>query len=152
MAVIGAHIGPWRRPGRVLLIVVAGFGATTIGFGLSRDFSLSLACLFFTGMFDQVSVVIRMTLEQVITPDAMRGRVSAVHYVFIGFSNELGTFESGAAAALVGPVLAVVGGGVGTLVVVLLVARLWPELARLGPLHTLRPAGEDPRSSAGSPA
>ena len=89
-------------------------------------------------------MVIRATLEQMITPDRLRGRVLAVEYMFIGFSNELGAFESGAVAALFGPVFAVVSGGIGTLVVVAVVAMLWPALARLGPLHTLKPLEPDP--------
>jgi MFS family permease len=90
MALIQTRLPPWQRPGRVLLTVVAGYGVATIGLGLSRDFFLSLACLFATGMFDSVSVVIRLTLEQLITPDALRGRVSAIKSVFVGFSNEFG--------------------------------------------------------------
>ena len=101
---------------------------------------LSLACLFLTGVFDNISVVIRLTLEQTITPDHLRGRVSAINYVFIGFSNEFGAFESGATAALFGPTLSVVGGGFATLMVVLMVRAVWPQLARIGPLHTLTPA------------
>ena len=140
MALLTTRLPPWQRPGRVLLMVVAGFGLATIGFGLSRSFSLSLACLFLTGVFDNVSVVIRLTLEQIITPDHLRGRVSAINYVFIGFSNEFGAFESGATAALFGPTLSVVGGGLATLAVVAIVSGVWPQLARIGPLHTLRPA------------
>jgi MFS family permease len=137
MALITTRLHPWRRPGRVLLLVVAGFGLATLGFGLSRSFALSLLCLFFTGVFDNVSVVIRLTLEQMITPDHLRGRVSAINYVFIGFSNEFGAFESGATAALFGPTLSVVGGGIATLLVVAIVRATWPELARIGPLHSL---------------
>jgi hypothetical protein len=119
--------------------VVAAYGVATIGLGLSRDFLLSLACLFATGVCDSISVVIRLTLEQVITPDALRGRVSAIKSVFVGFSNEFGAFESGATAALFGPVASVVGGGIGVLVVVVAIRRVWPQLWGLGPLHTLRP-------------
>jgi MFS family permease len=139
MALVTTRIPPWQRPGRVLLFVVAGFGLATIGFGLSRSFALSMACLFLTGVFDNVSVVIRLTLEQTITPDHLRGRVSAINYVFVGFSNEFGAFESGATAALVGPTLSVVGGGCATLLVVAVVRAAWPQLARIGPLHTLAP-------------
>jgi MFS family permease len=139
-ALLFTRLPPWRRPGKVLLLTVAGFGLATVGFGLSTSFPLSLACLFLVGAFDSVSVVIRLTLEQMVTPDALRGRVAAVNFVFIGLSNELGAFESGATAALVGPVLSVVGGGVISLLVVVLAARTWPELLRLGPLSTLRPA------------
>jgi len=138
MALLMTRLPPWQRPGRVLLITVAGFGLATIGFGLSKSMALSLACLFLTGVFDAISVVIRLTLEQVLTPDALRGRVSSIHYVFIGFSNELGGFESGATAALLGPILSVTGGGIAVLLVVAAVASLWPQLARIGPLATLR--------------
>jgi len=140
MALVTTRLRPWTRPGRTLLVAVAGFGLATLGFGLSRSFVLSLACLFFTGVFDNVSVVIRVTLEQTITPDHLRGRVSAINFVFIGFSNEFGAFESGATAALFGATLSVVGGGLATLVVVATVGIVWPQLARVGPLHTLAPA------------
>lgn len=140
MALITTRLRPWRRPGLVLLCVVAGFGVATIGFGLSRSFPLSLFCLFLTGVLDNVSVVIRLTLEQTITPDHLRGRVAAINYVFIGFSNEFGAFESGATAAMFGPTLSVVGGGIATLIVVGVVRAIWPQLAHIGPLHTLTPA------------
>jgi MFS family permease len=140
MALVTTRLKPWTRPGVALLWVVAGFGLATIGFGLSRSFPLSLACLFLTGVFDNVSVVIRLTLEQMITPDHLRGRVAAINYVFIGFSNEFGAFESGATAALFGPTLSVVGGGFATLMVVLIVRAAWPQLVRIGPLHALKPA------------
>jgi predicted MFS family arabinose efflux permease len=143
MALATTRLPPWQRPGRVLLWVVAGFGLATVGFGLSRDLWLSMLFLFLAGAFDTISVVIRITLEQSLTPDALRGRVSSIHYVFIGFSNELGSFESGSTAALVGPVASVVGGGLVAAAVVVAVALLWPELARLGPLATLRPYDED---------
>lgn len=140
MALLATRLKPWREPGKVLLLVVAGFGIATVGFGLSRSLWLSFLCLFLTGAFDAVSVVIRITLEQMITPDALRGRVSAINFVFIGFSNELGAFESGATAALLGPVVSVVAGGIGAILVTGLVALRWPQLRRIGPLHTLRPA------------
>jgi MFS family permease len=143
MALITTRLKPWKRPGLILLFVVAGFGLATIGFGLSRSFPLSLFCLFLTGVFDNISVVIRLTLEQTITPDHLRGRVSAINYVFIGFSNEFGAFESGATAALFGPTISVVGGGVATVMVVLMVRAIWPQLARIKELHTLAPAEED---------
>ena len=91
--------------------------------------------LFLTGALDNISVVVRSTLVQVLTPDAMRGRVSAVNAIFIGWSNELGEFESGIAARFFGAVAAVVGGGVGTILVVLGVAAIWPSVLRLGSLH-----------------
>ena len=140
MALVTTRLKPWPRPGVALLWVVAGFGVAMIGFGLSRSFAVSMVCLYFTGVFDNVSVVIRLTLEQTITPDHLRGRVAAINYVFIGFSNEFGAFESGATAALFGPTLSVVGGGFATLIVVVMVHALWPQLSRIGPLHTLAPA------------
>jgi MFS family permease len=139
MAMLQTRLPAWKQPGRVLLIAVAGFGSATIGFGLSTSFFLSFALLLITGVFDNISVVIRATLEQSLTPDVMRGRVSAIHYVFIGLSNELGSFESGATADLFGVVPSVVGGGIGTLLVVLLVRVLWPELRAVAPLASLRP-------------
>jgi hypothetical protein len=139
MALVMAYRPPWERPGRALLLAVTGFGLATIGFGLSQHLILSLACLFLTGMFDSVSNVLRATLQQVITPDYLRGRVAAVEHVFVGFSNELGAFESGTVAALFGPVFSVVSGGIGTLAVVGVIAVVWPALARLGPIDTLHP-------------
>ena len=99
-----------------------------MGFGLSRDLVLSLLLLFGMGAADMVSVFIRQTLVQIDTPDAMRGRVSAVNSVFIGASNELGEFESGTLAWVIGTVPAVVVGGLGTLLVAALWARWFPEL------------------------
>jgi MFS family permease len=139
MAFVTTRLRPWGRPGRALLIVVAGFGAATVGFGLSKSLPLSMAFLFLTGACDQVSVVIRQTLEQILTPDRLRGRVSSVNAVFVSFSNELGAFESGSTAALFGAVPSVVLGGLGTILVVLIVARVWPMLGKLGPLASLRP-------------
>jgi hypothetical protein len=149
-ALLATRLPPWQRPGRVLLFMVAGFGLATIGFGLSRDMTLSLICLFFTGAFDSISMVIRGTLQQVVTPDRLRGRVSAVSSLFVGLSNEMGAFESGAAAKLFGPVAAVVGGGIGTILVVLVAIWAWPTLRQIGPLHTLSPAGppEEPERPA----
>jgi MFS family permease len=130
-----AHRPAMKRTGWTLLVSVAGFGIATIVFGLSRSFTLSMVMLFILGALDGISMIIRSTLVQVRTPDEMRGRVSAVNSVFIDMSNELGGFESGALAALVGPVTAVVAGGVGTIVVVSAVAAAWPELRQLGPLQ-----------------
>jgi Major Facilitator Superfamily len=117
-----------RRTGRRMFQAVAIFGIATIGFGLSTSLPLSLACLFVLGAADMVSVFVRQTLVQIDTPDEMRGRVSAVNTVFIGASNELGEFESGAVAALIGTIPAVVVGGLGTLLVAALWARWFPEL------------------------
>lgn len=135
MALTLAHRPPFKRAGRTLLLAVAGFGLATIVFGLSRWFWLSLLMLFLLGAFDNISVVIRSTLLLVRTPDEMRGRVSAVSSLFIGTSNQLGGFESGLAAQLLGPVPAVVVGGVGTILVVLLIGWLWPEMRNLGTLR-----------------
>jgi MFS family permease len=117
-----------RHAGRRMFQAVAAFGIATIGFGLSKNFLLSLGFLFVLGAADMVSVVIRQTLVQMETPDAMRGRVSAVNSVFIGASNELGEFESGVLAALIGVVPCVVVGGAGTLLVAALWARWFPAL------------------------
>ena len=119
-----------RRNGAWLLGSVAAFGATMVVFGLSTSLWLSLAALVVSGAADMINVVIRQTLVQLATPDAMRGRVSAVNSVFIGASNQLGEFESGATAAWLGPVASVVWGGVGTGLVVLAWAGLFPALAR----------------------
>lgn len=134
MALVIAYLPPMKQAGRTLLWCVAGFGLATIVFGLSRNLWLSLAMLFLTGVFDSVSVVIRHTLIQLLTPDEMRGRISAVNNIFIGTSNELGALESGLTAAAFGPVLSVVGGGIGTILVVLGVAKIWPETRKIGAL------------------
>jgi MFS family permease len=135
MALVLAHRPPLRRAGPALLWSVAGFGVATIVFGLSTSPALSFLMLFLTGALDNISVVVRGTLVQVLTPDEMRGRVSAVNAIFIGSSNELGEFESGVTARLFGAVRAVVLGGVGSILVVLAVAWGWPSVRRLGPLH-----------------
>jgi MFS family permease len=126
-----AHRPPMQRTGWNLILSVASFGIVTIVFGLSKSFPLSIAMLFILGGVDGISMIIRSTLVQLRTPDEMRGRVSAVNSVFIDMSNEMGAFESGALAAAVGPVAAVVGGGIGTIVVVASVAAKWPELRNL---------------------
>ena len=119
-----------RRVGRLLFANVALFGLAMIVFGLSEHFLLSLVALMIAGAVDNVSVVIRLTLMQAETPNEIRGRVSAVNSIFIGASNQLGEFESGATAALVGPVASVVMGGVGTLLIAAGWLRLFPELAQ----------------------
>jgi MFS family permease len=133
-AVTHAHMGPLKRAGRTILLAVTCFGLATVVFGLSRNFLLSLAMLFIIGACDNISVVVRSTLVQTSTPDEMRGRVSALNGLFIGTSNELGAFESGAVADLVGPAASVVIGGVGTIVVVAVTAWLSPALRRYGRL------------------
>jgi MFS family permease len=134
-----AHRPPFQRAGRTLLLVVAGFGVATIAFGVSRSFWLSLAMLFALGGLDNVSVVIRSTLALTRTPDEMRGRVASINGLFVNASNQLGGFESGLTAQLLGPAVSVAGGGVGTILVVLAVALVFPELRRMG---TLRVAPE----------
>jgi hypothetical protein len=119
-----------RHIGRTLLLAVAAFGVCMVVFGLSRSFAVSLVALAVSGGADMVNVVIRQTLVQLETPDAMRGRVSAVNSIFIGASNQLGEFESGATAALLGPVGSVVAGGVGTVLVAILWFRMFPSLAQ----------------------
>ncbi|HZO48859.1 MAG TPA: hypothetical protein VFB26_01825, partial [Gaiellaceae bacterium] len=123
-----------------LLAVVAAFGACMVVFGLSRWMWLSLLALAISGGVDLVSVVLRQTILPLVTPDELRGRVNAVEMVFISASNELGAFESGVAAALLGAVPAVVAGGAATILVALLWARLFPALARVDRLDELRPA------------
>jgi MFS family permease len=130
MAVVLTHLPPLKRPGLAMLWAVAGFGAVTIVFGLSRSFALSLVMLFLAGVCDNISVVVRSTLVQLLTPDEMLGRVSAVNNVFISSSNQLGGFESGAVARLFGPIVSVVAGGIGTLIVVGAIAATWPEVIR----------------------
>jgi MFS family permease len=139
MALVIAHTPPFQRAGRALLIAVAGFGFSTIVFGFSTNYALSFAMLVIAGAFDNVSVVVRHTLVQLLTPDVMRGRVSAVNQVFIGSSNELGGLESGLTAAWLGPVGSVVLGGIGTIIVVLGVATVWPQVRKLGSLRDIRP-------------
>ncbi len=134
-----AHLPPLKRAGRAMLLAVAGFGLATIVFGFSTSFWLSIAMLFLTGAFDNVSVMVRHTLVQLLTPDPMRGRVSAVNNIFIGSSNEIGGFESGLTARIFGPVVSVVGGGIGTLVVVLATTVIWPRVRRFGSLVEARP-------------
>jgi len=133
-ALTQAHRGPLRRAGRTILLAVTCFGAATIVFGISRSFPLSLAMLFVLGVCDNISVVVRSTLVQMATPDEMRGRVSAMNGLFIGTSNQLGAFESGAVAGLAGPVASVVIGGFGTIVVALVTAWLSPSLRNYGQL------------------
>jgi MFS family permease len=137
MAFSLAYLPPLSKSGKILLGTVAGFGAATIVFGLSKNFWLSLFVLTLTGAFDNVSVVIRNVITQMSTPNEMRGRVSAVNAIFIGSSNEVGGFESGLVAQLFTPVISVVSGGIGTLVVVLGWTGLFPEMRNLGSLSSL---------------
>jgi MFS family permease len=136
-----------RRAGRTMFAAVAVFGVGTIAFGLSHSFVLSMAALAALGAADMISVVVRQSLVQLQTPDEMRGRVAAVNALFIGTSNQLGEFESGLAAAAFGTVASVVLGGAGTLLVVLLWMRLFPELADVDRLEQ-HPATPVPAPSA----
>lgn len=131
MALVLAHRASMRRAGRTLLLCVAGFGVAMVAFALSRSFLLSLLLLAASGALDSVSVVLRATLVQTLTPDAMMGRVSSVNQIFIGSSNELGAFESGFAARFMGLIPSVVFGGCMTLLVVGLTAWRVPELRRM---------------------
>jgi len=135
-AMVLAYRSPLEKAGRALLIAVTLFGIATIVFGLSRSFALSMLTLFVCGFADNISVVVRHTVVQLLTPDEKRGRVSAVNSLFIGTSNELGGFESGLVAHLFGPVFSVVTGGVGTILVVFAVAAIWPQIRRYGRLDT----------------
>jgi predicted MFS family arabinose efflux permease len=125
-----------ERVGRRLFEAVIIFGCATVVFAISRSFWVSLLALAIMGAADTVSVVIRIALVQLSTPDEMRGRVGAVNYLFVNASNELGQFESGVTAALFGPVIAAALGGVGTVVVALLWMRLFPVLRDLQRLES----------------
>ena len=131
MSIYLAHRPPFRRAGRTLLLAVAGFAVCIIGFGVSRSFAFSVVLLFLSGGADNVSVVIRGTLLQVLTPEHLLGRVSSVNAIFIGSSNEIGAFESGVAARLLGTIPAVLFGGFASLAVVGVIAARVPQLRRL---------------------
>ncbi len=128
-----------QRAGPTLFIVVAGFGVSMVVFGLSQEMWLSMLALAAGGAFDLVSMVLRATILPLVTPDELRGRVNAVEMVFISASNELGAFESGVAAALIGAAPAVVVGGVATIVVAGVWWKLFPALAQVDRLDELRP-------------
>ena len=132
-----------RRAGPTLFVVVTGFGICMVAFGLSKTMWLSLLALALGGAFDMVSVVLRSTILPLVTPDELRGRVNAVEMVFISGSNELGAFESGVAAALIGAAPAVVLGGVATIVVAGVWWKLFPSLAKVDRLDELRPVAID---------
>jgi MFS family permease len=142
-ALLIARFSIRRRAGPTLFVVVAGFGVCMIVFGLSREMWLSMLALALAGAFDMVSVVLRSTILPLVTPDELRGRVNAVEMVFISGSNELGAFESGLAAALIGAVPAVVIGGVATVVIAGVWWKLFPALARVDRLEELRPVAID---------
>ncbi len=141
-----AHRAPLQKAGAAMLWSVAIFGVATIAFGISPWFWFSFAMLIIAGAVDNVSVVVRQTLVQILTPDEKRGRVSAVNSLFIGTSNELGGFRSGAVAwlfatptfmgnaAATGAIISTVTGGIGTILVVLAVAWIWPQIRKYGKL------------------
>jgi len=131
MAMLMAYYPPRKNAGLKLLWCVAGFGLCMIAFALSQDFYLSFFILFLSGAFDNVSVVIRSTILQSYTPDEMRGRVASVNNIFVGSSNEIGAFESGTAAKLLGLVPSVIFGGAITLLVVAVTYKLSPSLRKL---------------------
>ena len=133
-----------RRVGPILLLTVAGFGVSMVVFGLSRTMWLSLLALALGGAFDMVSVVLRSTILPLVTPDELRGRVNAVEMVFISASNELGAFESGVAASLIGAVPAVVLGGVATVAVAAAWWKLFPSLGRADRIDDLQPVFVEP--------
>ena len=135
-----AHRPPFRRAGRTMLYAVATFALCIIAFGLSRSFFVSVAVLAISGMADNVSVLVRSTLLQVLTPSHLFGRVSSVNAIFVGSSNELGAFESGVAARLLTPVVSVVLGGLASLGVVGGIAAGVPRLRRLGRIDELTPS------------
>jgi len=148
MSIVVAHWPLRRRAGAVMLWCVFGFGLFTVMFGLSRSFALSLVLLFFTGMTDTISVIVRSTMIQLGTPDEMRGRVSAVNMVFVGASNEIGQFESGLTAQWFGAVPAVILGGAGTMLIVLMWSWLFPDLRRLDRLIPKEPLAALVRASS----
>ena len=137
IALLMAYLPPIRHAGRTLLLCVAGFGAATIVFGLSQNFWLSLVMLALSGAFDNVSMVIRRVISQMSTPNQMRGRVQAVTAIFVGSSNEIGGFESGVVAQVFTPVISVISGGIGTLLVVAGWTGLFPSLRKLRSLSSL---------------
>jgi hypothetical protein len=131
MSVYLTFYPPVKHSGKLMLYSIAGFGLCMIVFAISKDFYLSAACLFLSGSFDFVSVVVRGSILQLFTSNEMKGRVSAVNSIFIGSSNELGAFESGAAASLMGLVPSVIFGGAMTLIVVSIAAVSSPILRKL---------------------
>jgi sugar phosphate permease len=146
-ALVVAHRPPLARAGRALVVAVTIFGLATIGFGFSRLFWLSMLLLCACGMADNISIIVRHTSVQLLTPDSMRGRVSSVNNLFIDASNNLGGFESGLVSYYFGPVFSVVSGGVATVLVVLAVCWVFPEIPRYGRL--VQPAPDGPSAAPG---
>ena len=146
MAMFTAHRPSARRPGLLMLWSVAGFGAALSLFSLSTVFWLSLVALFFSGCFDNYSVVVRHSLIQLMTPDALRGRVTAVNQLFVGSSNEISALRAGLTAALFGPVVAAGIGGLGTIAVTAVIAWLAPSLKHVPPLHQIQTVPDEEES------
>ena len=142
MAIVLAHLPPIRRAGWTMLWAVAAWGVATVCFGFSRWLAAALLAMFALGALDNISVVVRHTMIQMLTPDKMRGRVTAVNNVFIVASNELGGMESGIAASLFGLIPSIIGGGIAAILVVLGCAALWPQILAIGSLAGLRPVDE----------
>jgi MFS family permease len=145
MSIVLTFHPPVNRSGRMLLYSVSGFGLCMIVFAFSESFILSSICLFVSGCFDNVSVVIRSTILQLFTSNEMKGRVAAVNSIFVGSSNELGAFESGLAARIMGLVPSVVFGGVMTLIVVIAAAWKWPKLRNLSLKEKYAAEDRDPK-------
>jgi len=146
MAFIVTHLPPARRPGVLMLWSVAGFGAAIVLFGLSHTLWISLLALYLSGVFDNYSVVVRHSLVQMLTPDTLRGRVTAFNQLFIGSSNEISELRAGLAAALYGAVFAATAGGLVTILVVGAVAALFPSLKAVPPLHELVVTPDEPET------
>jgi hypothetical protein len=143
VAVLIAHARPMKRAGVTMLWAVSGFGVATIVFGLSKWYLLSMLMMFFIGALDNISVVVRHTLVQMLTPDSMRGRVSAVNNIFIVASNDIGGVESSVTTWLFNSaVISVVFGGIGTIFVVIASALIWPQILTIGSLQDVRPDSE----------
>jgi MFS family permease len=149
MAFIVTHLPPARRPGLLMLWSVAGFGAAIMLFGLSDNLWLSLLALYLSGVCDNYSVVVRHSLVQMLTPDVLRGRVTAFNQLFIGSSNEISELRAGLAAALWGPVVAATMGGLGTIAVVGAVALVLPALKTVPPLHQLKAEPDEAERNTG---
>ncbi|MDB5328534.1 MAG: major facilitator superfamily 1 [Phycisphaerales bacterium] len=143
MALTQARMPAFKRAGPMLLMTVAGFGAATVVLGLSHSYALSFCMLILTGVFDNISVVIRHSIVPLLTPDRMRGRVLAVNQIFVGSSNELGGLESGLTTQWFGPMGSIVGGGLASILVVIAVAAGFPEVRRLKSIEDVRPIEDD---------
>lgn len=143
MGMLVAHLPPFRRAGRAMLVSVAGFGVCAILFALSKSFALTFVLLMFMGAFDNISVIVRHTLVNVLSPNAMRGRINAVNNIFIGSSNELGGYRAGSMAAWLGPIPSVLLGGIAAVIATGAVAFSFPQVRALGSLKDIPPADGD---------